>query len=178
MNEPENAQATTITIVVAMARNGIIGRDGDMPWHLSTDLKRFKAITLGKPVVMGRKTFQSIGRPLPGRKNIVVTRDAAFSANGIETFATLDDAVTFARTCAIADGLREICILGGGEIYRQMLPLADCLHVTHVDCEPDGDTVFPEIDERIWEKESEELVPAGEKDTAASRYAVYRRKVR
>ena len=108
----------SVAIVVAAADNGVIGRDGAMPWRLSTDLKRFKAITMGKPVIMGRKTFESVGRPLPGRRNIVVTRNPAFSADGVEVFSDLDAAIAHARDAASADGLNEICVIGGGEIYR------------------------------------------------------------
>jgi dihydrofolate reductase len=168
--------AVTQSIVVAMARNGVIGRDGDMPWRLSTDLKRFKALTLGKPIIMGRKTFQSIGKPLPGRANIVITRDAQFSAEGVRTVHSLSEAIEVAKLLAGRDGLDEICIVGGGEIYRQAISGVDRLHVTHVEAEVEGDTVFPPIDPAIWQAEGELVVPAGEKDSYPSRFVTYVRR--
>lgn len=163
-------------IVVAVSRNGIIGRDGDMPWRLSTDLRRFKALTLGKPVVMGRKTFQSIGKPLPGRANVVVTRDRGFAAEKVTIATSPENALSLATTLAVAEGLDEICIIGGGEIYRQAMATADVLHVTHVETEVDGDTSFPEIDPAVWQSEMEVLVPVGEKDSFATRFVTYRRR--
>lgn len=163
-------------IVVAVSRNGIIGRDGDMPWRLSTDLRRFKALTLGKPVVMGRKTFQSIGKPLPGRANVVVTRDRGFAAEKVTVATSFENALSLATTLAVAEGLDEICIIGGGEIYRQAMATADVLHVTHVETEVDGDTSFPEIDPAVWQSEMEVLVPVGEKDSFATRFVTYRRR--
>lgn len=168
----------SIELVVAVARNGVIGRDGDMPWRLSTDLKRFKAITMGKPVIMGRKTFQSIGKPLPGRRNIVITRDASFQAEGADVVGSIEAALELAGKAAADDGQARVCVVGGGEIYRLALPRADCVHLTHVDAEPDGDTLFPDLDPAEWRVESRESVPAGEKDSAASQYVVYRRKTR
>ena len=167
-----------IAIYVAIAENGVIGSKGGLPWRLSTDLKRFKAGTMGKPIVMGRKTWESFPkRPLPGRLNIVVTRDKAYRAEGAETASSLRDAITLAeiraRCMAVAD---EICVIGGGEIYAQALPLADRLHVTHVLASVDGDTVFPTIDPAIWHLARAEVFPAGEKDSHATRYAVYERR--
>jgi len=167
-----------LAIYVAIAENGVIGREGGLPWRLSTDLKRFKADTMGKPIVMGRKTWQSFPRrPLPGRLNIVVTRDRDFRAEGAEVVGSLEDAITLATTrarCVV--GADEICIVGGGEIYREALPLADRLHVTHVLAEVDGDTRFPEIDPQVWRVVSALDVPAGEKDSHATRYTVYERR--
>ena len=167
-----------IAIYVAIAGNGVIGSKCGLPWRLSTDLKRFKAGTMGKPIVMGRKTWESFPkRPLPGRLNIVVTRDKAYRAEGAETASSLRDAITLAeiraRCMAVTD---EICVIGGGEIYAQALPLADRLHVTHVLASVDGDTVFPTIDPAIWHLARAEVFPAGEKDSHATRYAVYERR--
>lgn len=171
MSNPE------IVIVVAMAANNVIGRNGDMPWKLSTDLRRFKALTLGKPLVMGRKTFDSVGgKPLPGRPHVIVSRSAEIDAAGVETVRSLDEAIERAREIAMETGAGEICIAGGGEIYRQALPLADVLHVTHVEAEIEGDTVFPEIDPAVFEKMQEMPVPVGEKDNYPTRYAIYRRR--
>lgn len=163
-------------IVVAVSRNGIIGRDGDMPWRLSTDLKRFKALTLGKPVIMGRKTFQSIGKPLPGRTNVIVTRDTSYHPGDVAVANSLDDAIAQASEVALGDGLDEICIIGGGEIYRQAIEGADTLHVTHVEADVDGDTAFPEIDPSIWIADTEIMVPAGERDSLPTRFVTYKRR--
>lgn len=165
-----------VSIVVAMAENRVIGRDGGLPWRLSSDMKRFKALTIGKPVIMGRKTWESLGRPLPGRPHVVVTRNEAFAAPGVDRAATLDAAVE--RACALAReaGVDEICVIGGGEIYAQAMTRADHLHVTHVEADPDGDTLFPRIDSTVWECVHEERLPAGEKDSHPTRYAVYRRR--
>ncbi len=167
-----------VAIHVAIAENGVIGRDGGLPWRLSTDLKRFKAGTMGKPVVMGRKTWESFPkRPLPGRLNIVITRDRHYRAEGGETAASLADAITLATTRArCMPGADEICVIGGGQIYAQALPLADRLHVTHVHASVDGDTFFPPIDPRIWHLVAAEEVPAGDRDSHATRYAVYERR--
>lgn len=167
-----------LAIYVAIAENGVIGSEGGLPWRLSTDLKRFKTGTLGKPIIMGRKTWESFPkRPLPGRLNIVVTRDKAYSAEGGETAGSLRDAIALAtiRARCMAN-VDEICVIGGGEIYAQALPLADRLHVTHVLAKVDGDTVFPPIDPEIWYLARSEEFPAGEKDTHATRYAVYERR--
>ncbi|MDI6027950.1 dihydrofolate reductase [Corticibacterium sp. UT-5YL-CI-8] len=165
---------TKTAIYVAIAKNGVIGRDKGLPWKLSTDLKRFKAGTMGKPMVMGRKTFESIGRPLPGRRNIVITRNPEFHADGIETAATLDEAL---RRADAGSGVDEICIIGGGEIYRQVLPVTDLLYVTHVLADVEGDTFFPAIDPDIWEVIESEDVPAGATDSHATRYNVYQRRL-
>ena len=166
-----------VTIYAAVAENGVIGREGGLPWRLSSDLKRFKADTMGKPIVMGRKTWEGLGRPLPGRLNIVVTRDPTFRAEGAEVVASLDDAISLGtvrgRCMAGAD---EICIVGGGEIYRQAMPVADRLCITRVLAAPDGDTHFPPIDPGVWRLVTSEDFPAGEKDSHATRYAVYERR--
>jgi dihydrofolate reductase len=167
-----------IAIHVAIAENGVIGREGGLPWRLSTDLKRFKAETMGKSVIAGRKTWESFPkRPLPGRLNIVVTRDNTYRAEGAETAPSLKDAIALATARArCTPGVDEICVIGGGEIYAQALPLADRLHVTHVLAKVDGDTVFPPIDPEIWYLVRAEDFSAGEKDTHATRYAVYERR--
>lgn len=165
-----------IVLVVAVAKNGVIGRDGDLPWRLPSDLKRFKQLTLGKPVLMGRKTWDSIGRPLPGRPNIVITRDAAFRAAGAEVVSSLDAGLASARREAEGLGVDEICIIGGGQIYAQVFDRADILHVTHVEADVDGDTRFPAIDPAVFEKIVEEPIPQGEKDSHAMRFVTWRRK--
>ncbi|CAN7334732.1 dihydrofolate reductase [Pararhizobium sp. LjRoot235] len=165
-----------VTIVVAVSANGVIGRDGGLPWHLPTDLKRFKALTLGKPVIMGRKTWASIGRPLPGRPNIVISRDPDFRAEGATAVRSLDEAVTLARQQASALGADEVCVIGGGEIYRQAMSAADILHITEVAAEVDGDTRFPPVDPGTFEKIVDEPLPRGEKDSHAMRFSTWRRK--
>jgi dihydrofolate reductase len=167
-----------VFMVAAVAANGVIGRDNGLPWRLSTDMKRFKAITMGKPIVVGRKTWESFPRrPLPGRLNIVVSRDPAYPAEGAETVTSLDDALKLAEALSRGvAGADEICIGGGGEIYRQAIGVADRLHITHVLTEVEGDTRFPAIDPAVWEVVSTEEHPAGEKDSHATRYVVYARR--
>ena len=168
--------APTITLVVAVASNGVIGSDGGMPWKLSGDLKRFKADTMGRPVVMGRKTWAAIGRALPGRDNIVITRDLAFKAEGAFVASGISSAMLLAEVMAQRRGADDFAIIGGGEIYRQMFDRADRLIVTHVDGVLDGDTVFPEITSKTWQEMKSEAFPAGEKDSHATRRVVYERK--
>lgn len=144
--------APPVVLVAAVARNRVIGSKGDLPWRLPADMKRFKAITLGKPMVMGRKTFESIGRPLPGRRTIVVTRDADWSADGVETARSLEAALALARS----GQPDEIVVAGGGEIYAQALPLADALRLTWVEAEPAGDALFPALDPADWRETARE----------------------
>jgi dihydrofolate reductase len=132
-----------LVAVVAIARNGVIGRDNKLLWRLKDDLRRFRALTIGKPVIMGRKTFLSIGRPLPNRHNIVVTRDVNFHAEGVETTLSIDAGLSAARRAAKAMDANEIIIGGGGEIYAALLGQCALAHVTLVDCAPEGDAAFP-----------------------------------
>ena len=175
-----------ICIVAAVARNGVIGRDGDMPWRLSSDLKRFKRLTMGAPVIMGRKTHESIGKPLPGRLNIVVTRNYDWDADGVMRVASLDAALDLATAhlesaepdpdepdAPLPD---EVFVIGGGEIYAQAMGMADVLYITEVLAEVDGDTHFPEIDPAVWEEVEAEDVPAGEKDSHPTRFVTYERR--
>ncbi|GAA5541117.1 Dihydrofolate reductase [Ochrobactrum soli] len=177
MSESVNTDKPVVSIIVAAAENGVIGRDNDMPWRLSTDLKRFKALTLGKPVIMGRRTWESIGRPLPGRPNIVVTRDANFQAEGVHIVGSLEEGIALGRKLAEELGAGEVCIIGGGKIYAQALPLADRVHLTRVLAAIDGDTHFPEIKSDGWRLVSSEDVPAGDKDSHPTRYMVYEKRV-
>jgi dihydrofolate reductase len=148
MNSAEPSQAAAararVTIIVARARNGVIGRDNGLPWHLPEDLRHFRETTLGHPVVMGRRTFESIGRPLPGRRNIVVTRDPGWSHPGCDRAASLTDAFA---SCA---GSPEVFVIGGAQLYAQALDDADRLIVTEVDIDADGDARFPAPDPRRW----------------------------
>ena len=139
-----------ISIIAAMAENRVIGRDNQLPWRLPADLRHFRALTIGKPVIMGRKTFESIGRPLPGRDSIVVTRQAAFRPAGAFTAPDLAGALELAAEKARARGALEIMIAGGAQIYAQALPLCDRLYITEVDLEPDGDAWFPILPAGEW----------------------------
>ena len=163
-----------ISLVVAIAKNNVIGMDGDMPWKLSTDLKRFKRDTMGKPIIMGRKTFQSIGKALPGRLNIVISRSEFVAPDTVHA-NSIEAALFLAEGWAKENGSEEICIIGGGQIYAATLPMASKLYVTHVMAEPEGDTVFPEIKDAEWRPIEREEVPIGEKDTAETLYVVYER---
>jgi len=147
-----------ISIVVAMAANRVIGRDNQLPWHLPADLKHFKQLTLGKPVVMGRKTYASIGRPLPERTNIVVTRDHDYGAPGCVVVHSLDEALAAAGDCA------EVMVIGGAGIYRQVLPRTDTLYLTRVHAEFEGDTLFPELDATQWREVARTDCAADEKN--------------
>jgi dihydrofolate reductase len=157
-----------IALVVARARNGVIGRDGDLPWRLKSDMAFFKATTMGKPVVMGRKTWDSLPRkPLPGRLNIVVTRQPGYVAEGADVFTDLGAALDRARAQAKADGVAEVCVIGGAQIYHESLPVADRLYLTEVDADPEGDAHFPDPDPSIWREISAERREAGEGDDHA-----------
>nr|AIA11216.1 Dihydrofolate reductase [uncultured bacterium]AIA11625.1 Dihydrofolate reductase [uncultured bacterium] len=160
---------------MAVAENGVIGNDNGLPWRLSSDLKRFKAVTWGKPVVMGRKTYLSIGQPLPGRTLIVVTRDASFRADGVEVAHSLDDAIDRAEKAARAANAGEIMIAGGAEIYAQTLGDADRLYLTTVHDKPEGDAAFPEWDKSEWQLIHAEKLRASERDSAPTTYEVYDR---
>lgn len=139
-----------IALVAAVAKNGVIGDKGRLLWRISDDLKWFKKATLGKPVIMGRKTYESIGKPLPGRRNIVVTRSKTWSEEGVARAASLAEAIRLAEDFAEEDGAEEICVIGGGKIYAQTLKAADRIYLTRVDAEPAGDARFPPFDESEW----------------------------
>jgi len=146
-----------------------------MPWRLSSDLKRFKAVTMGKPVIMGRKTFETIGKPLPGRTHIGVSRRRALGPEGVVVTPSLDAALARAQEEARTSADPEIMVIGGGEIYRATIDLADRLYITHIDAVPDGDTHFPLIDPAVWRGTEVERTPAGPKDSAATTFVVYDR---
>jgi len=157
-----------LSLVVAMARNRVIGRDGALPWRIPGDMRYFKRVTMGKPLVMGRKTFQSIGRPLPGRANIVVTRDTGFAADGVTVAHGVDAAVAIARDIARHDGVDEIMVVGGGEIYAAVLPAADRIYLTEVAVDVAGDALFPAIARDAWRETTRTAHPA---DGAAPAHA-------
>jgi dihydrofolate reductase len=139
-----------VSIIAAVARNGVIGHDNAMPWHLSDDLKRFRALTTGHPIIMGRRTYESLGRPLPGRRNIVISRDSAFAAPGCEVLPALDAALV---ACSDAS---EVFIIGGAQLYAATLALADRLQITEIHADFDGDTHFPQYDRRLWRETARE----------------------
>jgi dihydrofolate reductase len=148
-----------LVLVVARARNGVIGQNGALPWHIPADLKRFKRMTVGKPIIMGRKTFESIGKPLPGRQNIVLTRDVGWHANGVTVVANLAEAIAAAGLDprARADG---IMVIGGAQIYAETLPSATRIELTEVDADPQGDTILPPFDLARWRETTRETHPA------------------
>lgn len=165
-----------ISFVVAVARNGVIGRDGDLPWRISSDLKLFRELTMGKPVVMGRTTFESIGKPLDGRTNIVVTRDSSREIEGATVLTDLDAALEAARSAIPKDCKDpEIMVIGGAQVYEELLDHADRLYVTEVQLDPEGDAVFPEIDPAIWDEVERKAHPKGPRDDAAFEFVIYHR---
>jgi len=161
-----------ISIVVAASTNNVIGVDGELPWRISDDLKRFKALTMGKPIVMGRLTWESIGRPLPGRQNIVVTRQAGFSAAGCDVVASPAAALEAAGDAA------EVMIIGGSQIYELFLPKAGRLYITRVQAEIEGDAFFPATNDADWELVDSESHAASENNEFAFNFSTYERKGR
>lgn len=156
---------TVLTLVAAVAENGVIGRGEDLPWHISGDLKRFRAITWGKPILMGRRTFQSIGRPLPGRTSIVITRDGAFDApEAVLVVPSLEAALDTGAREAAKLGVDEMAVIGGAQIYALAFPHARRLRLTRVHAEPAGDVFFPAFDSVAWQEVSREGPLQGEKD--------------
>ncbi len=145
-----------LSLIVAMAENRMIGQDGAMPWHISADLKYFKQVTMGAPVIMGRKTFQSVGRALPGRTNIVVTRDRHFDADGVEIVHDLDQAIRKAEALCLIEGRDEVFIIGGAQIYELALGKANRIYLTQIHATPPGDTSFPDLDPQQWQEISRE----------------------
>jgi dihydrofolate reductase len=165
-----------IVLIVAVADNGVIGAGGVIPWRLKTDQQRFKTMTLGKPVVMGRMTFVSLRRPLPGRTNIVLTRDGDFRAAGAVVTTTLADARAVATGDALRRFVTEIAVIGGAEIYAQWMALADRLESTEVHARPEGDTYFAAIDATVWEEVARVRNSAGPDDSADFSFVTYRRR--
>lgn len=154
----------TIALIVARTRNGVIGRNNTMPWHLPEDLRYFKRVTLGKPVIMGRNTWESLGKPLPGRDNIVVTRNADFHAHGATAVNDLETALLLADSLATARGADEIMIIGGAQVYCEALPFVQRAYVTEIDADIDGDTFFPEMHANEWHETARESHASCEKN--------------
>ena len=168
-------RVTKLTLFVAIAKNGVIGREGGLPWRLSSDLKRFKAATMGKPVLMGRKTWDSLPRkPLPGRPNLVLSRNPDFRAEGGWSFTALDALIEAGRAMAEASGADEVCVIGGAQLYQATLPLADRIVLTEVNLEPLGDAHLA-LDLSAWREVSREDVAAGPNDDADFAVRVFER---
>jgi dihydrofolate reductase len=164
-----------IVLVAAVGANNVIGRNNELPWHIRTDLKHFKALTLNHPIIMGRRTYESIGKALPGRSNIVVTSDLSLPAPGCVIATSIDAAFGFAREDAKRRGVNEIMVIGGSHIFAATMPHADRLEITHVHASPPGDVLFPPIDPEVWKEVSRKKYPAGPNDTADFDMAVYER---
>jgi dihydrofolate reductase len=164
-----------IVLVAAVAENGVIGRAGGLPWRLKSDLQHFRALTTGKPVVMGRRTWASLARPLPNRTNIVVTRDPAFTARGAVVTASLAAALEVARGDALRRNVDAVMVIGGGDIYAQAMRLATRLEITRVHARPDGEAVFPAIDAAAWRETARRECPPGPGDEASFTYLSYAR---
>ncbi len=157
-----------LSLIAALGENRVIGVDNSMPWHLPADFKYFKATTLGKPIIMGRKTWDSLGRPLPGRLNLVVSRQAGLQLEGAEVFPSLEAALVRAEQWALEQGASELMLIGGAQLYAQGLEQADRLYLTRVALSPDGDAWFPQIDESLWKLVSDEPHPAADGKPAFS----------
>lgn len=166
-----------LAIVVARAANGVIGRDGDLPWRLKSDLALFKANTLGKPIIMGRKTWDSLPRkPLPGRMNVVLTRDQSFEPEGAVACETWMEAVQMAKEQAADDGVDEVCVIGGRALFELALPKAKRLYLTEVAAEVEGDVHFPDFDENAWNEVRREQFPASDGDDHAFVFRILERR--
>ena len=157
-----------VCFVVAVAENGVIGLSGDLPWRLSSDLKRFRKTTMGKPVIMGRKTFASIGKPLDGRANIVISRSAPPSDEKVIWVQTIEQALDQGQKAASEVGVDEVMVIGGAEIYRALMPEVDRIYLTKVHASPAGDTVFPDLNNKEWRETDREPLPRGERDDYAA----------
>jgi dihydrofolate reductase len=173
---PESLSPAAIALVVAVAENGVIGAAGGLPWRLKADLRRFRAVTMSKPIVMGRKTWESIGRPLDGRDNIVVTRRQGLAPEGVLVARTVTEALHEAAERAKQRGAGEICVIGGGEVFAAVMPLAERLYATHIAAAPEGDVRFPEISPKDWIEISREALPFSDGDTVEGTYVVYQRR--
>lgn len=165
-----------VSLIVAVAENGVIGAKGKLPWRLSADLKTFRRLTMGKPLIMGRKTFQSLKGPLDGRDNIVLTTDPFFEADGISVVSSFADALTLARTLALTRGADEIMVIGGADVFRAALPHAERIYWTAIHAAPEGDVRFPELDFSEWTEVEQEALPRSEKDDVTATLMVLDRK--
>lgn len=165
-----------IAMIAGVAENGVIGSDQTIPWRVPSDMAFFKKTTMGKPIVMGRKQFETVGRPLPGRSNIVITRQRGYQPEGVLVFHGVDTALEQAAKIATTDGVDEIMIIGGGELYAQLMERADRLYITHIDLSPPGDVLFPAIAPQQWTVVDLPEVTPSPKDEATYRVKVYERR--
>jgi dihydrofolate reductase len=169
---------TILSMIVATANNNIIGKDNDMPWHLPADLAYFKKVTVGKPIIMGRKTYESIGRALPGRRNIVISRDENYlpqgkGSEGVDVVTSVEQALALVND--VEETISEVMVIGGGAIYKHCLPSADRLYVTHIKADIVGDTQFPDYDDDGWNKVSSELRESDDKNNYDLEFCIYER---
>jgi dihydrofolate reductase len=169
------ARQLPIVLVVAVAENGVIGRAGALPWRIRSDMQRFRALTMGKPVIMGRKTFVSIPKPLAGRTTIVVSRDGTFAAAGVVVAPSLEAALTAARGDALRRGADAIAVIGGQDVFARTLPIAARLEVTEVRARPEGDTFFEAVDRTVWREVAREEHGTGPQDEAPFAFVTYER---
>jgi dihydrofolate reductase len=167
-----------ITLVVAVAENGVIGRGGGLPWRLSSDLKAFRRLTMGKPLIMGRRTFQSLKKPLDGRDNIVVSRDEGFRPDGAIVVPSFPEALAQAERCARNRGVNEVMVIGGADIFAASFPLAGRIYKTEVHGRPEGDTLMPNVDWTRWREVSREALPRGECDDFGATLVLLEKKPR
>jgi dihydrofolate reductase len=165
-----------IVLVAAIGENNVIGKDGQLPWKIRSDLRHFRALTLDRPVIMGRKTYESIGKPLDRRTNIVITRDTNFAAQGVQTAPSFEAALDLARKDAEKRGANEIMIIGGADIFAAAMPLADRLEITHIHAAPEGDVYFPVIDAKYWYEDKREKREAGPGDDTNCSVTTYLRR--
>lgn len=171
---------TILSMIVATADNNIIGKDNDMPWHLPADLAYFKKVTLGKPIIMGRKTYESIGRALPGRRNIVISRDENYipqgkGAEAVDTVVSIEDALSLVDGSDGNEAIEEVMVIGGGAIYNHCLPAAQRLYITHIKADIEGDTQFPDYNDGSWGKVSSEVRASDDKNAYELDFCVYER---
>jgi dihydrofolate reductase len=165
-----------IAMIAGVAENGVIGSDQTIPWRVPSDMAFFKQATMGKPIIMGRKQYETVGKPLPGRTNIVITRQQDYRPEGVLVFHDIDAALAQAREVAAADGVDEIIIIGGGELYAQLIDRADRLYITHIDLAPAGDVRFPAIEPEKWAVVDLPEVTPSPRDEATYRVKVYERR--
>lgn len=167
---------TRLSVIVAVAENGVVGRNNTLPWHLPQDLKYFKNRTLGKPIVMGRKTFESIGKPLPGRTNIVISGNPGYAFEGINVVSSMSEALDVAQASAAIAGQNEVVVIGGASVYAEALPLADFLYLTEIHAVIDGDAYMPPVDWSQWQEVSRERHIASAPDALSFSFVVYKRR--
>jgi len=165
-----------LSVIVAVAENGVVGVNNALPWYIPDDLQYFKRTTLGKPIVMGRKTYESIGRPLPGRTNIVISRNPDFSAEGVRVVSSLPDALTLAEDVALIDGSDELMVIGGAAIYAAAIPMANRLYVTQIHAVVEGDAFLPDVDWQGWHESSRDFHKAIDPNPYDFSFVVYDRK--